>query len=114
MFYRSIRFKMTIVYMTVLALTLLAFSIILYNYVSRSLYENMDNLLRSKAEGLVYAIGTYWDAERLGPNRYGAKADDWQGGIDFAKIAQRWLQEKTKMIFLMTALWKEKRSNNFQ
>ncbi len=96
MYYKSIRFKMTIVYMAVLALTLSAFSAILYHYVSISLYENMDTLLRSKAEGIVHAIGTYWEAERLGPNRYGAKVDDWQGGINFATIAQRWVQERSK------------------
>lgn len=96
MFYRSIRFKMTIVYMAVLALTLSAFSAILYHYVSRSLYENMDTLLRSKAEGIVHAIGTYWEAERLGPNRFGARVDDSQGNINFATIAQRWVQERSK------------------
>lgn len=96
MFYKSIRFKMTIVYMAVLALTLSAFSAVLYHYVSRSLYENMDTLLRSKAEGIVHAIGTYWEAERLGPNRYGARIDEWQGSINFATIAQRWVQERSK------------------
>ncbi len=96
MFYKSIRFKMTIVYMAVLALTLSAFSVVLYHYVSRSLYENMDTLLRSKAEGIVHAIGTYWEAERLGPNRYGAKVDDWQGSINFGTIAERWVQERSK------------------
>ncbi len=83
---------MTIVYMAIMALTLSVFSAVLYHYVSRSLYENMDTLLRSKAEGIVHAIGTYWEAERLGPNRYGAKIDDLQGSINFAAIAQRWVQ----------------------
>lgn len=96
MFYKSIRFKMTIVYMAILALTLSAFSAILYHYVSRSLYENMDTLLRSKAEGVVHAIGTYWEAERLGPKRFGARLDETQGDINFATIAQRWVQEKSK------------------
>ncbi|MBU1037797.1 MAG: GHKL domain-containing protein, partial [Candidatus Omnitrophica bacterium] len=72
------------------------FSAVLYHYVSRSLYENMDTLLRSKAEGIVHAIGTYWEAERLGPNRYGARIDEWQGSINFATIAQRWVQERSK------------------
>ena len=96
MFYRSIRFKMTIVYMAVLALTLSVFSAVLYHYVSRSLYENMDTLLRSKAEGIVHAIGTYWEAERLGPHRFGARIDGYQGDINFATIAQRWVQERSK------------------
>lgn len=96
MFHRSIRFKMTIVYMAIMAMTLSIFSVVLYHYVSRSLFENMDTLLRSKAEGVVHAIGTYWEAERLGPNRYGARADELQGNINFATIAQRWVQERSK------------------
>ena len=96
MFYKSIRFKMTIVYMAIMALTLSAFSVVLYQYVNRSLHENMDTLLRSKAEGIVYAIGTYWEAERLGPNRYGAKVDESQGDIKFGTIAERWVQNRSK------------------
>ncbi|MBN2453137.1 MAG: HAMP domain-containing protein [Candidatus Omnitrophica bacterium] len=96
MFYKSIRFKMTIAYMAILALTLSIFSAVLFHYVGRSLHENMDTLLRSKAEGIVHAIGTYWEAERLGPNRYGARIDESQGSINFATIAQRWVQEKSK------------------
>lgn len=87
---------MTIAYMAILALTLSIFSAVLFHYVGRSLHENMDTLLRSKAEGIVHAIGTYWEAERLGPNRYGARIDESQGSINFATIAQRWVQEKSK------------------
>ena len=95
---RSIRFKITIVYMTILSLTLLFFSIILYHYLKRSLYDNMDALLQSKAEGIVHAISTYWAAERLGTKRYGAKpVEETAGGnIGFATIAQRWVQERSK------------------
>lgn len=85
--------------MAILALTLSLFSTILYHYVSRSLHDNMDTLLQSKAEGIVYAISTYWATERLGTRRYGYKPDE-PGSvdvyIDFATIAQRWVQEKSK------------------
>ena len=72
MFYKSIRFKITIVYMAILASTLLIFSTILYHQVSKSLYDNIDTLLSSRAEGIVSAISTYWTTEKLGAMRYGA------------------------------------------
>ncbi len=98
MFYKSIRFKITVVYMAILALTLSLFSAIVYHYVSRSLYENMDTLLRSKAEGIVHAINTYWAAERLGSMRYGVSPEKFADveDIDFATIAQRWVEGKSK------------------
>jgi len=98
MFYKSIRFKITIVYMAILALTLSVFSAALYHQVSRSLYENMDSLLRSKAEGIVHAINTYWETEILGAKRYGVKPAEAAAleNIDFATIAQRWVEGKSK------------------
>ena len=98
MFYKSIRFKITIVYMAILALTLSAFSTVLYHHVKRSLYENMDSLLRSKAEGIVHAINTYWETERLGVMRYGVKPEEAAAleNIDFATIAERWVEGKSK------------------
>ncbi|MDD5423220.1 MAG: ATP-binding protein [Candidatus Omnitrophota bacterium] len=97
MFYKSIRFKMTIVYMVILAVTISSFSAVLYHYVRRSLNESMDTLLQSKAEGIIYAISTYWAAERLGTKRYGAKpeADTKDGAVDFATMAQRWVQARS-------------------
>jgi len=98
MFYKSIRFKITIVYMAILALTLSVFSAALYHYVSVSLYENMDTLLRSKAEGIVHAINTYWATEKIGTKRYGTGPDQYAKDemIDFATIAQKWVQERYK------------------
>jgi heavy metal sensor kinase len=88
---------MTIVYMVILAITLLSFSGVLYHYVKRSLNESMDTLLRSKAEGIIYAISTYWAAERLGAKRFGAKPEtaSKDGAVDFATMAQRWVQAKS-------------------
>ncbi|MDO8525224.1 MAG: ATP-binding protein [Candidatus Omnitrophota bacterium] len=98
MFYKSIRFKITIVYMAILAVTLSIFSAILYHQVSRSLYDNMDAILSSRAEGIVSAISTYWATEKLGPARYGAVPEAQFGGehIDFATIAQRWVEARSK------------------
>ena len=98
MFYKSIRFKITIVYMAILAVTLSMFSAILYHQVSKSLYDNIDTLLSSRAEGIVSAISTYWATEKLGAMRYGASAQAPSGDehVDFATIAQRWVEARSK------------------
>ena len=56
MFHRSIRFKITILYMAILAATLGVFSTMLYHNVSNGLYSNMDTLLKSKAGGIAQAV----------------------------------------------------------
>lgn len=89
---------MSIVYMAILALTLSIFSAVVYHYVSRSLRENMDALLRSKGEGIVHAINAYWASERVGVRKYGTaeKISPIEDAIDFTTIAQRWVVEKSK------------------
>lgn len=98
MIFRSIRFKVTILYMLILALTLLSFSAILYHYVAKSLYGNMDTLLRTKADGVAQAVSAYWATERVGTRRYGMAQEGiaQQEAIDFSTIAAKWVQEKSK------------------
>lgn len=96
--YKSIRFKITILYMAILALTLTSFSAILYHNVSRGLYGNMDTLLNSKAGGISKAIDTYWEASRLESQETATPPDlllRKRRNINFAKIAQRWVKEES-------------------
>jgi len=99
MFYRSIRFKIAIAYMAMLTVTLALFSAILYQYVSHSLYDNMDSLLSSKAEGLVHAIDAYWAWEKFEPWRSASATEEVyarEEGVNFSSVVQKWLQEKSK------------------
>lgn len=98
MFFKSIRFKITILYMAILALTLTSFSFLLYHNVSRSLYANMDTLLKSKAGGITRAINTYWEASNLEAIESGVKPSDIlrkRRNFNFAKIAQKWVREES-------------------
>ena len=97
MLHQSIRFKIAIAYMAILAITLSIFSTILYHQVDNSLCGNVDTLLRSRAEGIVSAIGTYWETEKLGNMRYGAILNmPAASSKDFSTIAQRWVEAKSK------------------
>ncbi|MBI5057437.1 MAG: heavy metal sensor histidine kinase [Nitrospirae bacterium] len=98
MFIQSIRFKIILWYMLILALTLSVFSIALYRNVSQTLFGDKDDLLQSRAGGIVDSIDTYWEAERLDAIAAGIKSEavfSKINNINFAKIAQRWVEEKS-------------------
>jgi len=83
--------------MLILASTLSLFSVILYHNFKRSLAEDIDNRLRSKAEGVADAIDTYWETEKLEAQKDGVNMEAFSkiNNINFAKIAQRWVKEKS-------------------
>lgn len=99
MFIKSIRFKITILYMAILALTISSFSAVLYHNVTKGLYNNMDILLKSKAGGISKAINTYWEASGLEALASGVKPDEVlkkRRNFNFAKVAQNWVREESK------------------
>ena len=56
----------------------------------------MDDLLRSRANGITESIDTYWEEERLETNKNTPKRIfNKQDNINFVKIAERWVNEKT-------------------
>ena len=82
--------------MLILSVTLLTLGLVLYHNFSHSLKRNMDDLLRSKADGIAESIDTYWEAERLETDKnIPANIFNKQNSINFIKIAQRWVNEKT-------------------
>ncbi len=83
--------------MLILAITLSMFSIFLYRNFSRSLYQETDSRLISKAEGVSDAIDTYWETEKIEAQEYGADKEVFTkiNNINFLKIAQRWVEEKS-------------------
>ena len=66
MIFKSIRFRIVLWYMGLLAITLLVFSTLVYQSYKKTLYDDLDDLLNSKADGIVHAISTYWEIEKLG------------------------------------------------
>ena len=94
---KSIRLKLILWYMLMLVLTLLFFSVILYNIFSSSIRSSADVLLRSRAEGIASSIDTYWETERLEAIKDGVVVEEFSkiDNINFAKIAQRWVEEKS-------------------
>ncbi len=97
MFAKSIRFKITILYMAILAVTLTSFSGMLYHNVSTGLHENMDTLLKSSAGGVEQAIDTYWQASNIEAIERGEKPEALRKrrNYNFSKIAHRWVKQES-------------------
>ncbi|OGW84805.1 MAG: hypothetical protein A2987_02500 [Omnitrophica bacterium RIFCSPLOWO2_01_FULL_45_10] len=97
MFFKSIRFKITVLYMLILAFTLSIFSGILYHNVKAGLHSNMDTLLKSKAGGIAQSIDTYWEASNIEALERQEKPEALRKrrNINFAKFAQRWVKEES-------------------
>lgn len=98
MLIKSIRSKIAFLYMIILALTLASFSFVVYQYVWYSLHDNMERLLISKAAGIEDSINTYWEAEKLGIVSGGMEDPAYpkRRNINFAKIAEKWVEEEPK------------------
>jgi len=71
-------------YAAALAVTLSLFSVLVYNNLKQTLYENLDQLLAVRAEGVADALETYLETERIEVGRHSAAAA--KGGA-FYKIA---------------------------
>ncbi len=96
MFFKTIRFQIVLWYMLILSVTLFLLGLVLYHNFSHKLKRDMDDLLRSRAQGIADSIDTYWETERLNTDRDASvQAFSKQGNINFLKIAQRWVDEKT-------------------
>jgi two-component system, OmpR family, sensor kinase len=103
MFFRSVRFKALASYILILTITFLIFSFILYEGFRKALYDDFDDLLSSKAEGVADSISAYWHAERLLERQ--ETAQERQSNpleSDLAYNAKSWVEEKRKDSDLMS------------
>ena len=92
MFFKSIRFKAILLYTLILTITLLVFSFILYGGFSKTLYDDFDDLLSSRAEGVADSINAYWHGRGIADTR----------AENFDSIAKGWVEEKRKNADLMS------------
>jgi two-component system OmpR family sensor kinase len=104
MLFKSIRFRIVLWYMGLLTLTLLVFSTLVYGAFKKALYDDLDDLLGSRAEGITNAITTYWEIEKM-KHADGGKAIEPPSAADnanFLAMASNWVIEKSKDPNLMS------------
>jgi len=97
MIFKTIRFKIIFWYTLALTVIISLFSISLYSNFKNNLYADLDDLLQSKTEGIADSIDTYWETEKLDTLEADIKQDVFSkiNNINFVKIAQRWVKEKS-------------------
>lgn len=97
MFLRSIRSKIVFWYTVILALVLSLFSFLVYANLRKTLYNDFNNLLQLKAEGVVDSIETYWELEKEEGLSQGASVEVFSkiNNLNFIKIARRWVSEES-------------------
>ena len=89
MFFKSIRFKFLVWYIAALTITLCAFSAILYGGFAKNIYDNLDDLISSKAEGLANSLSAYLQTDEAARARS-------EGGLNIVPVARDWVEEKRK------------------
>ena len=106
MILKTIRFKIIFWYTLALTIIISLFSISLYSNFKNNLYGDLDDLLQSKADGIADSIDTYWDTEKLDALKAGTNQDVFSkiNNINFVKIAQRWVKEKSNDPRLMNII----------
>jgi len=100
MFFKSIRFKILLWYIFFLTITLSAFSVILYEGFNHFLYNALDDLLSSRAEGVADSVNAYWISPQGGKNISAAPAGEHLK--NFVTVARDWVEEKRKDPELMS------------
>ncbi|MCX5850539.1 MAG: ATP-binding protein [Deltaproteobacteria bacterium] len=70
---------------------------ILYQRLSKEVYDERDHLLQSRAEGVINSIEAYWEAEQQSILSRGLGIDILSkiDNINFNKVAQRWVEERS-------------------
>ena len=93
----SIRFKISLLYMLILALTLLVFIFLMHSYLSRRLVDDLDDLLLSRARGIIDSIDASWEVEKLDAERDGAKDFPFSkiNNENFMRVARFCVQERS-------------------
>lgn len=106
MFIKSIRFRIIFWYVIILTLTLSVFSFALYHYLDRRLLGDVDELLLTRAEGIIDSIDTYWETQGREQERAGKSAEDIEkiNRSKFIMIAQGWVLERSKDPILLNII----------
>lgn len=93
-FFHSVRFKLLTGYIILLTITLSIFGFLIYENFRKDLFGDLDDLLCSRAEGIVNSIDTFWHAKKTESLIPSAK--------DITAIAGTWVEERKKDSELMS------------
>ncbi len=93
---KSLRFRMTCLYVVVMVLTIALVGFAVYRLTSRALRRDLDDFLELRAEGIAASIETFWTVESRASDREGRPPgpSGKVGNQDFERLARRWVEER--------------------
>jgi heavy metal sensor kinase len=102
----SLRVKIILVYMILMTATLSVLGAALYHRLQLRLTRDIDDVLLSRAEGIVDSIDTYWETEKAEAAKAGIRLDDVRelDRMPFQKMAQDWVAEKSRDLLLLNII----------
>lgn len=94
----SYRSRIIILYTTVFSLTLIIFGFYLYQDFGRRLNRNIDDLLLSRADGVVDSIENFWEKEKIEAAARGITLDEINrlGREAFISMVQNWVSRRSR------------------
>ncbi|MCX8161312.1 MAG: ATP-binding protein [Candidatus Saccharicenans sp.] len=94
----SFRTRIIILYTVVFSLSLIIFGFYLYQDFGRRLNRNLEDLLLSRADGVVDSIENFWEREKIEAASRGSivKEIDKLEVAEFKAMAQKWAEVRSK------------------
>lgn len=91
---RSLRFRMTCLYVAAMVLTFILVGFAVYRLTGGAIRRDLDDLLELRAEGIAASIDTFWTVEAEAALQAGRPLGSASkaGNIDFVRLAQRWVE----------------------
>ncbi|MBC7362203.1 MAG: HAMP domain-containing protein [Candidatus Aminicenantes bacterium] len=98
LFPASFRARIILLYTIIFSLTLIIFGFYLYQDFGRRLNRNVEDLLLSRADGVVDSIENFWEKEKMDAAAKGIKLDEIHklNETEFASMAQSWVNKRSK------------------
>jgi heavy metal sensor kinase len=95
---RSFRARIILLYTIVFSLTLTIFGFYLYQDFGRRLNRNLEDLLLSRADGVVDSIENFWEKEKMDAAARGINLEeiDKLNAAEFATVGQNWVTIRSK------------------
>jgi heavy metal sensor kinase len=94
----SFRARIILLYTIIFSLTLIILGFYLYQDFGRRLNRNVEDLLLSRADGVVDSIENFWEKEKMDAATKGIKLGEIQklSETEFALMAQSWINKRSK------------------
>lgn len=95
---KSLRVRITGLYVLAIFLTFVLSGFLVYRFTSRVLHSDLDHLLALRAEGVAESIDTFWAVESQAAAEAGSPLASTRkaGNVEFGQLAHGWVEEQSQ------------------